>query len=164
MGCGASSLRGDDFTTINADMRSPLTRKLSSAEKAQAQSAPHYETPAEHDRDLQLLSSSQRRASRPAYVDPNDQPMPPKTTHQHYHRSMSSESGMPQARTGSLAERVKKVRNEVMTPADQRGMGRNTGLTRDEVLARQYPARGSQGSMIPGMKRASQSNNRGLIQ
>lgn len=53
-------------------------------------------------------------------------------------------------------ERVKKVRNEVMTPADQRGMGENTGLTEQEAHARGYPSRGSNGVIVPnGMRHRS---------
>ena len=77
---------------------------------------------------------------------------------------MSEESGVQQARTDSWAERVKQVKKEVMTPADQRGMGLNAGMTREDVLARKYAARGSDGVIVLGGKRGSQSYHRALVQ
>jgi hypothetical protein len=130
MGCGASSLRGDDYPSIAADAKTSRMRTLSNIEslgethsgvtqrpsvisaisshtsKPHVQ-AEHYETAAEHDRDLKRLASSQRRASRPAYVDPNELPMPPKTTHQHYHRHSSASDGD----TLTLGQKAQKSEN-----------------------------------------------------
>lgn len=125
MGCFTSRIAGPDFTTINADMSaSPIHRHKSEADTS------HYETAEEHDRDLQRLSTSQRRPSRPAYVDPNDQPMPPKTTHQHYHRRASENTPQQESNTGWK----EKVKNAVMTPADERGMGMSSPLINDIVF------------------------------
>ena len=138
MGCGASSLRGDDIPSINANAKPTYMRKYSTP--SPPVHTEHYETPQEHEQDLQRVQTLQqeRRASRPAYVDPNDMPMPPKTTNQHYHR-LQSENQMNKANEG-WKERVKKVRNEVAIPA---------GLTKDNLLARRQQSRGSTGVIVP---------------
>ena len=142
MGCGVSSLRGDDLPSINANARPSYMRTFSTP-KPQAHTE-HYETPQEHERDLQRVQASQqqRRASRPAYVDPDSLPMPPKTTHQHYHR-LQSENQMDKANEG-WKERVKKVRNEVAIPA---------GLTNANLLARRQQSRVSNGVIVPNNTR-----------
>jgi hypothetical protein len=100
MGCFTSRIAGPEFTTINADMapspgihgekrHSSVLHYKTAAEHERDIQRLHYETPAEHERDLQRLTTSQHRDSLPAYVDPNDLPMPPKTTHQRYHRRAS---------------------------------------------------------------------------
>jgi len=132
MGCG------DDIPSINANAKPSYMRQLCTPymPKPEAQ-IEHYEIAQEHEQDLQRVLSSQsaRRPSHAAYVDPNDEPTPAKTTHQHYHRRASE----------GWKERVRK---EVMTPSEQRGLGPNAGLTREDVLARGYPSRGSSGVVV----------------
>ncbi len=138
MGCGASSLRGDDVPSVNANPRPSYMRRYSTP-KPQVYTE-HYETPEEHEQDLRRVQASQqeRRASRPAYVDPNDMPMPPKTEHQRYHR-LQSENQMDRANEG-WKERVKKAKNEVSIP---------TTLTNTNLLARRQQSRSSSGVIVP---------------
>lgn len=119
MGCGASSLRGDDVA-INATAKPSYMRRYSTPNNKPTPYTEHYETPQEHARDLARVETLQhqqpevRRASRPAYVDPNDMPMPPKTTHQHYHR-LQSDAKANEANEGWKG-RVKKVNMPVSMP------------------------------------------------
>lgn len=147
MGCGASSLRGDDVPSINANAKPSYMRSLSTPKSPAPQE--HYETAQEHEAELQRVQSSQqqRRASRPAYVDPDDLPMPPKTTHQHYHRRPSD--NQMEKPTEGWKERVKKVRSDVMIPGDRKGMNANAGLTQEEMRERGHPSRGSSGVIVP---------------
>ena len=142
MGCGASSLRGDDVPSMNANAKPSFLRSYSTA-KPQAYTE-HYETPQEHEQDLRRVAAGQqqRRPSRAAYVDPDDMPMPPKTTHQRYHR-LQSENQMNQANEG-WKERVKKVRNEVAIPA---------GIPRPSLLSRQMQSGSSAGVIVPNNAR-----------
>lgn len=125
MGCGASSLRGDGVPSIDTTAKPAYMRRLSSPQEL-FQSAPkpkteHYQTAAEHERDLQRLESQQRRTSRPAYVDPNDLPMPPKTTHQRYHRRQSENpEEKVDVNSGGYRERLNKARERVLSPAEIR--------------------------------------------
>lgn len=110
MGCGASSLRGDDVPSINANAKPSYMRAVSSSFSRPAPPE-HYETAQEHEAELQRVQSSQarRRPSRPAYVDPNDLPMPPKTTHQHYHRRQSENQVEKEAPVGGWKDRVMRM-------------------------------------------------------
>lgn len=121
MGCGASSLRGDDVPSINATARPSYLRAITSSAPTE-----HYETPLEHEAELQRVQSSQprRRPSRAAYVDPDDLPMPPKTTHQHYHRSARQEENKVErdAPVGGW-----NVREMVKMPMRARRMGDGAG-------------------------------------
>jgi hypothetical protein len=114
MGCGASSLRGDDVPSINATAKPSYMRAMSSHNPP----TEHYATPLEREAELQRVESSQprRRPSRAAYVDPDDLPMPPKTTHQHYHRRQSDNAPEKDA-----PARGWDVREMVKMPARARG-------------------------------------------
>lgn len=115
-GCG-SSLRGDDVPSISAKNPKSYMRSISTSSRP----TEHYETPLEHEAELQRVQSSQarRRPSRAAYVDPNDLPMPPKTTHQHYHRRQSENNAEKDAPVGgwNVREMVKKVPVPVLARA-----------------------------------------------
>ena len=137
MGCINSSLRGDDVPSVNANAKPSYMRRYSTPK--QQTYTEHYETPQEHQKDLDRVQASQqeRRASRPAYVDPNDMPMPPKTTHQRYHR-LQSETQMNTANEG-WKERANKLRNQVAIP--------------DNPLVRRQQSRSSNGVIVPNNAR-----------
>ena len=140
MGCGLSSLRGDDVPSVNANPKPAYMRAISST-YPKSSPTEHYETTAEHEAELRRVQSSQanRRPSRPAYVDPDDLPMPPKTTHQHYHRKTSenpTEKDTTQA--GGWKDMVKRTKGEAWMPAER---------------ARGYSRSGSSGVIVPNSAR-----------
>ena len=139
MGCGMSSLRGDDVPSVNANPKPAYMRAISSTYPKSSPSE-HYETTAEHEAELRRVQAAQadRRPSRPAYVDPNDLPMPPKTTHQHYHRKTSENRTEQDTQTGGWKDMVKRTRNEARTPAE---------------LARAYSSSGPSGVIVPNGQR-----------
>jgi hypothetical protein len=155
MGCGASSLRGDDNSSINANAKPSYLRSLGRSKPEASIERCQMQQDTEQD-PQRLQSSQQSTASKPAYVDPGDLPMPPKTTYQQSHQRPSEKEVQQPA--GGWKDMIKRAVQEVKTPAEQKGQGLNAGLTREDVLARGYPSRGSSGVFVPSGPTHASSN------
>ena len=138
MGCINSSLRGEDVPSVNAKPRPSYMRNFSNA-KPQDETE-HYETPQEHQKDLDRVQASQqdRRASRPAYVDPDDQPPPPKTKGRRDNREQSETQTN---NNEGWKERANRVRGQVAMP--------------DNPLARRQQNKESNGAIVANNARHS---------